>query len=219
MALTRRHMLLKTATAGLVLALAPYVALADDDDDDHRRRNNITDEPGEGASQTQQNRESNNGTPPSEQVETYQAEKDWIWTAGSGHKTEIMAAQMAVDRGSSQDVKKFARQMIDDHDKWYDALTRVADNFGVELPQAPAADAHKSLIQALSGMSGSGLDNFYAQAMLQAHRNDVAFYEDGIKLQDRVARYANTYVDNIRDHLGMAEDLARKLGIDPSTVS
>jgi putative membrane protein len=214
--ITRRRFLVNSTTAGLALALVPYLALADDDDD--HRRNNITDEPGEGSSQAEQNRQSNNGNPPSEQVTTYQAEQDWIFTAASGHKTEVMAGQLAIDHGQSQDVKKFGRQMIDDHTKWYDALTRVADNYGVEMPQAPATDDHKSLIQALTGLSGSGFDNFYARAMLQAHRNDVGAYQDGIKLDDRVARYANKYLDNIREHLGMAEDLARKLGIDPSTV-
>src|SRR5581483_9774180 len=118
MKITRRRLLANTASAGLVLALTPYLAHADDDDDDDRRRNNVTDEPGEGASQTQQNRESNNGVPPSEQVETYEAEKDWIFMAASGHMTEVMAGQLAIDRGQSQDVKQFGQRMKDDHSNW-----------------------------------------------------------------------------------------------------
>src|SRR5689334_20721490 len=101
MKLTRRRLLANTATAGLALALTPYLVRADDDDDDHRHRNNITDEPGEGQSQTQQNRESSNGLPPSEQVDTYEAEKDFIFTATSGNATEVAGGQLALQRASS----------------------------------------------------------------------------------------------------------------------
>lgn len=214
---TRRHLLLKSATAGLVLALTPYLVRANDDDDDHRRRNNVTDEPGESQGQTRENRESSNGVPPSDQVDTYEAEKDFVFTATSGNATEVAGGQLTLQRASSPDVKQFGQRMIDDHSRAYEDSKKLCYEFGVEPPTGPAEDEHKQFIQNISGLSGSAFDSFYMKGMVLDHRTDVAEYEDALKLHKDVARYANNYLPILREHLAMAEDTARKLGMDPST--
>ena len=123
--------------------------------------------------------------------------------------------QLAMQRSTNQDVKRFAQRLMDDHGAAYDDSAAVARTLGVDPPTAPAEDEHKQLVANLSGLSGSTFDQFFARAMLMDHRTDVHEYETAQSEQSRpVGRYAAKWLPALREHLAMAEELAQKLSVD-----
>jgi len=217
MKVNRRRALMTLASASLLPLALPTVAWAgkgDDDDDDHRR-NNVQDEPGMSQGQRREVQESANGLPESDRPDPYSSDKDWIFTAASGNLTEVTVGQLAMQRSTNQDVKRFAQRLMDDHGAAYEDSANVARTLGIDPPTAPAEEEHKKLVETLAGLSGSGFDQFFARAMLLDHRMDVHEYETAQSEQSRpVGRYAAKWLPTLREHLMTAEDLAQKMGVD-----
>jgi putative membrane protein len=214
MKVDRRRALVTLASASLITLALPSLTWADDDDDD-RHRNNVQDEPGMSQGQRREVQESNNGIPESERPDPFESDKDWIFTAASGNLTEVTVGQLAMERSTNQDVKRFAQRLMDDHGAAYEDSVAVARTLGVDPPTGPAEDEHKQLVANLAGRSGSAFDQFFARAMEMDHRTDVQEYEMAQSEQSRpVGRYAAKWLPGLREHLMMAEDLAQKLGVD-----
>jgi putative membrane protein len=75
---------------------------------------------------------------------------------------EISAGQIAQQKASSQEVKSFAQQMVDDHSKGLQAVQELARNKNVTLPTAPDAQ-HRAMADKLNGLSGDAFDRAYLQ--------------------------------------------------------
>lgn len=217
MKLNRRRALVTLAGAGVVTLALPTLAWAGkgDEDDDDNHRNNIQDEPGMSQGQRRQVQESANGVPESDRPDPFSEDKDWIFTAASGNMTEVTVGQLAMERSTNQDVKRFAQRLIDDHSAAYQDSATVARTLGLDPPTGPAEDEHKKLVENLSGMSGSTFDQFFARAMVMDHRTDVREYETAqSEFSKQVGAYAAKWLPALREHLMMAEDLAQKLGVN-----
>lgn len=84
---------------------------------------------------------------------------------------EVSTAQIALQKGQSADVKKFAQQMVDDHTKGLQEVQKVAQAKNVTLPSEPDA-AHKQAAARLSGLSGAAFDKAYLeQAGVKDHKD------------------------------------------------
>src|SRR5258708_28181826 len=77
------------------------------------------------------------------------SDKKFIKEAADGGLAEVELGQLAVEKASSNDVKKFGQRMVDDHSKANDELKQLAATKGVDLPQEPSAK-HKATNARLS---------------------------------------------------------------------
>jgi putative membrane protein len=59
---------------------------------------------------------------------------EFIKKAAAGGMAEVQLGNLAQERASSDDVKSFAKRMVDDHTKANDDLKQVAQKKGVTLP-------------------------------------------------------------------------------------
>lgn len=90
-----------------------------------------------------------------------------------GNHSEIDAGNLAVQKASSDEVKKFGQKMVDDHTMLLNDMTKLADDLHIKAPQtAPAKD--KAMAAKLSAMSGTDFDKAYVKDMVKDHENDVA---------------------------------------------
>ena len=113
--------------------------------------------------------------------EVSSADKDFVKDAAIANMAEIDLARMALERGSTANVKKFAQMMIDDHAKAGEKMKALAGQHRIELP-AQVDDTHKDLAEKLAAKSGLDFDRDYADAMVDGHQ---AF---GDKLEGRIDR-------------------------------
>ena len=129
------------------------------------------------------------------------------------HLAEINAGKLAQDKASSNEVKSFAKKVVDDHTKALDELKQLAQSKGVTLPNEPSRQqmAEEKKLQALSG------DKFDRQYLQQS--GDRAHKETHRLLQRAASRaedtdlknYASKAVGTVETHQQMAKETTRNL--------
>jgi len=94
---------------------------------------------------------------------------------------EVATAKIALQKGQSADVKKFAQQMVDDHSKGLQEVQKVAQAKNVTLPTEPSAK-HKQAADQLSSLSGAAFDKAYLEnAGVKDHKEAHAKVTDAQK--------------------------------------
>jgi putative membrane protein len=141
------------------------------------------------------------------------SDKTFVKKAAQGGMAEVELGQLAVDKASSDDVKKFGQRMVDDHSKANDQLKQVASSQGVELPTTldmkdKATKAH------LSKLSGKEFDQAYMSDMLKDHKQDIADFRKESKMgQDAAVKdFASQTLPTLESHLKEARTIAPKVG-------
>jgi len=140
------------------------------------------------------------------------ADQKFIKEAAEGGLAEVELGQLATEKGSSDDVKKFGQRMIDDHGKANDQLKQIASSKGVDLPSEPSAK-NKATKDRLSKLSGEQFDKAYMTDMLQDHKKDIAaFRRESTSGRDQdVKSFATQTLPTLQDHLKDAQSIAPKV--------
>lgn len=129
------------------------------------------------------------------------------------HLSEISLGKLAQEKAQSDEVKSFARKMVEDHTKALDSLKQVAESKGVSLPTEPGKQ-QMAMQKKLEGQSGQKFDRQYMQqAGDRAHK-------DTHKLLQRAAsraedtdlkNYASTALGTVESHMQMAKETSQNL--------
>jgi putative membrane protein len=134
------------------------------------------------------------------------AEKKFATDAAQGGLAEVELGQLALQKGTSPQVKQFAQRMVTDHSQANSELMQLGKSENLDLP-AQVDAKEKSEMDRLRGMSGSAFDAAYMQHMVQDHQKDVADFtkqaqsgsDPGLK------SFAQKYLPVLQQHLQMAQ--------------
>lgn len=140
-------------------------------------------------------------------------DKKFMMEAAMGGKAEIAMAQMALERSSSDSVKQYAQQMIDDHTKAGEELMQVASTKGITLPTEPDAK-HKAMLANMQKLSGAEFDSMYIKmAGVKDHENmEKLFMGESSKGKDADAKaFAAKTLPTVEAHLRMARDMTTSM--------
>ena len=96
--------------------------------------------------------------------------------AASSDMFEISSSTQAQSKATHADVKKFAGQMITDHNKTTAELKTIAGSETITLPTAPLPK-HQKMIETLSAGDAQAFDKSYMDAQVKAHTEAVALFE------------------------------------------
>jgi putative membrane protein len=96
--------------------------------------------------------------------------KDFIQHIAIVNMAEIDLGKLAADRGTADEIKKFAQMMIADHTAAADKLTALASDLKIEAP-GQLDDKHTDQRDELSKRSGMDFDREYAKAMVDGHKD------------------------------------------------
>jgi len=140
-------------------------------------------------------------------------DKGFAMKAAMGGMTEVQLGQMATQKASSEDVKKFGQRMVDDHSKANEELKAWASGKGVTLPSGPDAK-QKSMMDRLSKLSGADFDREYMKAMVKDHKEDISLFERQASSgrDTELKSFAGKTLPTLREHQTMANDVATKVG-------
>ena len=140
------------------------------------------------------------------------ADQKFVKEAAEGGMAEVELGQLAVQKASSNDVKKFGQRMVDDHTKANDKLKELASSKGISLPQSPSAkdEATKARLEKLSGEQ---FDKAYMKDMVKDHKEDVAAFqkESNSGKDSAVKSFASETLPTLQDHLKSAETIEPKV--------
>jgi len=136
-------------------------------------------------------------------------DKRFMKEAAQGGLAEVELGQLATQKASNDDVKKFGQRMVDDHSKANDQLKQLASQKNVQLPQETNAK-DKALKDRLEKLSGAEFDKVYMTEMRKDHKKDVAEFERESKTakDPDVKSFASQTLPTLQDHLKQAENLA-----------
>jgi putative membrane protein len=140
-------------------------------------------------------------------------DETFVTKVANAGMAEVELGRTAVEKASSDEVKKFAQRMVDDHSKANDELKTLAQNKNITLPSA--ADPHaKAMQDRLSKSSAGAFDRAYMQMMIADHRkalNDFRLASKSAKDPDVKAWAAKT-LPTIEEHLKLAQSTNTAVG-------
>ncbi|MEO7430830.1 MAG: DUF4142 domain-containing protein [Dokdonella sp.] len=135
-------------------------------------------------------------------------DQSFVTKASQGGAAEVALGKVAATQGTMEDVKSFAKHMVDDHGKANDALKSAASAGGFTVASGPSvqqkADAAK-----LTSMQGKAFDQAYATAMVKDHSETIALFEKEIKSgQDaKLKAFAEETLPTLKEHAKMAAEM------------
>jgi putative membrane protein len=137
--------------------------------------------------------------------------------AADANMAEIQMGQLAQKNASNDSVKQFGRRMVTDHTKLLDDLKGVAATKGVNLPTSLSAK-QKATYNRLAAKSGADFDKDYISTMVKDHMEDIAEFrkESDSGADPDVKSLASQALPILQEHLRMAQDCAKQLGIPPT---
>lgn len=143
---------------------------------------------------TKQTAETNNPTL------TNRDDQQFIMEATKGAQTEIASARIALNQTKNEDVRKFANQMITDHEKSLVTLYQMV-NAQQTSDATPTSD--------LSRVSGAQFDQAYKEEAIKSHTETISLYENYLKngKNDELRKWVESNLPIIRMHLKHAEQL------------
>ena len=133
--------------------------------------------------------------------------------AAQANMAEVELGKLALQKAMSDDVKKFAQMMVDDHSKANGELTSLAGQKSVSLPTEPLPPA-KAAKDHLSTLSGAAFDKAYMDHMVKDHEKAVALFSkeaSGGKDPDTTS-WAEKTLPTLQQHLAKAREVAGKVG-------
>ncbi len=126
---------------------------------------------------------------------------------------EIETAKMALDKGTSEDVKQFAQKMIDDHTQANQKLAQLAQQKNLEMSdEATLMDKAKAMILQLR--DGENFDEAYANNQVVAHEQTIELYRDYVEGGDNpdLKQFAQQTLPKLEEHLKQAKELQANHG-------
>jgi len=131
---------------------------------------------------------------------------------------EVELGKLAQQKASSDDVKKFAQMMVDDHTKALDDLKSAAGTHNITWPTTLDAD-HKKLSDRLSKLSGAGFDREYMQAMVDGHKKVAADLrkESQSGTDADLKAWASKTLPTVEAHLKQAETVNKTVHSSTAT--
>ncbi len=146
---------------------------------------------------------------------------NFIKEAAQGGHMEIKLGQLAADHSQNARVKQFGERLVKDHSAANDELTKLAQMKGVDLTQGAyhAGNSSTKEVDKFSNKSGNDFDKAYIKHMIADHKKDIAKFEkESNQSNDSdVKAFAQKTLPTLREHLQMAEEIGRSLGVDSSS--
>jgi putative membrane protein len=136
------------------------------------------------------------------------ADEKFVREAAEGSMAEVKLGQLAEEKGQSQEVKKFAKRMVEDHTKATDELKQIAGQEGFNLPtDVSRQDAEK--YERLAKLSGPEFDKAYAQEMVKDHQKDVSEFKRATSAAQKPAlkQFAQRELPTLESHLQEAKQM------------
>jgi putative membrane protein len=157
----------------------------------------------------QQDKDANGTAMSKKSAGTTASDSTFVKKAAQGGLAEVELGQLATQKGSTEEVKKFGQRMVDDHSKANDQLKQVAAQEHINLPTQPSARDRATKAR-LEKLSGEQFDRAYMADMVKDHRTDVAEFAHESKMgkDPAVKSFAQQTLPTLREHLKEAQKIA-----------
>jgi putative membrane protein len=135
---------------------------------------------------------------------------NYLQTAISGDRFEIIGGKLAVDKGTTAAVRALGRRLIKDHSKSLVEAVAEAKEDGIKVPTAPTPSMVWEL-NTIRGFSGTSFDRAYTSLEVKDHQQDIeeTTFEVAHGNDPTIRRSAKKELPMLRMHLALAAKAAR----------
>ncbi len=140
------------------------------------------------------------------------ADKKFAMNAARGGIAEVKAGKLAASKATSETLKSYGQQMVDEHTAANEKLKAIADGKGVTLPTAPAAkDA--AAIAKMSKLSGAAFDSAYKKFAVVSHTDAYKVFSTEVSAgsDSDIKGFAAETLPTVKMHLAHAKQFAGKM--------
>lgn len=136
----------------------------------------------------------------------------FAYDAAQGGMTEVKLGEIASQKATDPEVKKFGDRMVQDHGKAGEELKQIATQKGATLPTQPNAMQQKH-IDHLNSLSGAEFDQAYVSMMLKDHKMDAMDFKTAAETaQDPdLKAFAAKTAPVVEEHKHLVQDLDKNL--------
>jgi putative membrane protein len=133
-------------------------------------------------------------------------DQKWVQDAATANLSEIKVSKLALERGTSKQVKELAQQMITDHTKAGDQLRQISQQQGFTLPTEPTAK-QKADYDQLAKLNGAAFDEAFLKQMKADHDTAVSLFQRGsTEIQDpQLRQFATKTLPTLQHHQQMVQ--------------
>jgi putative membrane protein len=147
------------------------------------------------------------------EIRLSQSDERMLKQLAQAHLSEINLGKLAQDKAQSDEVKSFAKKMVNDYTKAQDELRQLAQSKSIALPTEPDRQ-QQSVEKKLAALSGEKFDRQYMQHEgTRAHRETYRLLERiTSKAEDaELKSYAGKIIGTVESHQQMATDTRKNL--------
>jgi len=122
---------------------------------------------------------------------------------------EIQAGQLAQQKAQSNEIKQFAKMMVDDHTQAQQQLQQITQQKGWQFSQE-LMPVHRAMLDELNKLDGQEFERAYLYGQVAGHtKTALKLRDDKTELQDaQLRQYAATILPKVQQHLQHGQRLA-----------
>ncbi len=151
---------------------------------------------------------------PLQQPSLAEVDRLFAVAAMQGSNAEIDMAELALKRGSADEVKAYASKMIAEHKGLMDELMPVLQHAGATPPEERLATADQLALRHLESIKPVDFDQLYVMQQIGGHLATLtAFQTEADNGTDaRLKETVRKWTPTIQAHLELAVDMAKHVG-------
>lgn len=136
------------------------------------------------------------------------SDENFVRLAAEGSMAQVKLGELAEQKGQSEEVKGFAKRMVEDHAKTTGELKELGAREGINLP-TDTSSKHAEVYERLSKLSGPEFDRAYAQDVVKDHEKDIAEFKRGVSTAQKPAlkQFAQQTLPMLESHLEKAKEM------------
>lgn len=138
-------------------------------------------------------------------------DNDFVTKALESSIAEVELGKLALKNAHHQEVKDFARMMIDDHERVNLELTQLANQNGYQdIPHQTSFTFHNKQ-QKMQNLKGENFDQAYIDEMVKSHQEAVELFRKQSRMgnDDSIKSWALKNLPVLEKHLEHAKDLQK----------
>jgi len=122
---------------------------------------------------------------------------------------EVQAGQLAQQKAQRDEIKQFAKMMVDDHTQAQQQLQQIGQQKGWQFSEE-LMPVHREMLNELNKLDGQEFERAYLYGQVAGHtKTALKLRDDKAEFQDpQLKQYAATILPKVQQHLRHAQQLA-----------
>lgn len=151
---------------------------------------------------------------------TSHRDNKFIENAAEANLSQVELGKLGTQKTQNDQVKQLAQNLQTDHQKANDQLQPIAQTAGVKLPDK-IDHKHQRELSRLEKLSGAEFDKEFATVALRQHADTLDMFQKEAQKGENSATkgYAQNLLPSLQQHLDMAKDVAKSVGVEDSKIS